>query len=160
VSWTFALNYETGTLIVSETVLFSNSVSVASVKWTSVTVAVHIGFRARARGRGRSNRLNREAELAVPRSQLVTGAPCTREAEALTRRDISARVRTPHVRYARRGDVDPEGRPIETGDLTGALEKRPLVGTRGCAERALVSVVRDLTHPVPSIAGDEGMDSA
>ena len=31
-------------MIVSETVLSSKSVSVASVKWTSVTVAVHIGF--------------------------------------------------------------------------------------------------------------------
>jgi hypothetical protein len=31
-------------VIVSETVLSSNNVSVASVKWTSVTVAVHIGF--------------------------------------------------------------------------------------------------------------------
>jgi hypothetical protein len=34
----------TGTVIVSETVLSSKSVRVASVKWTSVTVAVHIGF--------------------------------------------------------------------------------------------------------------------
>ena len=31
-------------MIVSETVLPSKSVSVASVKWTSLTVAVHIGF--------------------------------------------------------------------------------------------------------------------
>ena len=36
--------YEIGTVIVSETVLSSRSVSVAPVKWTSLTVAVHIGF--------------------------------------------------------------------------------------------------------------------
>jgi hypothetical protein len=38
------LGYDTGTVIVSEVVLSSKSVSVASPKWTSVTVAVHIGF--------------------------------------------------------------------------------------------------------------------
>jgi hypothetical protein len=38
-----ALRYETGTVIVSDTVEFSKSVSVAVVKCTSVTVPVHIG---------------------------------------------------------------------------------------------------------------------
>ena len=85
--------------------------------------------RTRTRRRRRCNRLNREAERAVPRRQLVARAPCTREAEALTRRNISARVGAGHVRNAACGDVDAEGRAAEAGDLTGALEERSLVGT-------------------------------
>jgi hypothetical protein len=122
--------YVTGTVIVSATVL-----SLEERKRGVREVDVRDGrrphrIRTRTRRRGRCNRLDREAELAVPRRQLVARASCTREAEALTRGDVPARVGAGHVRNAARGDVDAEGRAAKAGDLTGALEERSLVGTR------------------------------
>jgi hypothetical protein len=52
----------------------------------------------------------------------------------LAGRNVSARVSTGHVGGAARGDIDPEGGAAETGDLTSALEKRPLVGACGRAD--------------------------